>query len=66
MEKVIRDEPFTTDEGIIASQRGRRPYAANIELSALEMSWFNAMSRDLPIAGPMSMKPRSTYDVVSH
>ena len=45
MEKVIRDEPFTTDEGILHHSEGVDLMPANIELSALEMSLVNAMSR---------------------
>ena len=46
MEKVIRDEPFTTDEGILHHSEGVDLMPANIELSALEMSLVNAMSRE--------------------
>ena len=56
MEKVIRDEPFTTDEGILHHSEGVDLMPANIELSALEMSLVNAMSREftLPAWEPTS------------
>ena len=49
MEKVIRDEPFTTDEGILHHSEGVDLMPANIELSALEMSLVNAMSREFTL-----------------
>ena len=45
MEKVIRDEPFSVDEGILHHKEGVDLMPANIELSAMEMSLVNAMSR---------------------
>ena len=38
MEKVIRDEPFSVDEGILHHKEGVDLMPANIELSAMEMS----------------------------
>ena len=49
MEKVIRDEPFTTDEGIMHHIEGVDLMPANIELSALEMSLVTAMSREFTL-----------------
>ena len=46
MEKVIRDEPFSVDEGILHHKEGVDLMPANIELSAMEMSLVNAMSRE--------------------
>ena len=49
MEKVIRDEPFITDEGILHHSEGVDLMPANIELSALEVSLVNAMSREFTL-----------------
>ena len=49
MEKVIRDEPFSADEGILHHQEGVDLMPANIELSAMEMSLVNAMSREFTL-----------------
>ena len=49
MEKVIRDEPFSADEGILHHKEGVDLMPANIELSAMEMSLVNAMSREFTL-----------------
>lgn len=49
MEKVIRDEPFSVDEGILHHKEGVDLMPANIELSAMEMSLVNAMSREFTL-----------------
>ena len=63
MEKVIRDEPFTTDEGILHHSEGVDLMPANIELSALEMSLVNAMSREFTLRTYVNEVKRH-YDVV--
>ena len=47
MQAEIRDESVPWEEGIIHSGEGVDLLPANIELSGVEMSLFNAMSRDL-------------------
>ena len=49
MEKVIRDEPFSVDEGILHHKEGVDLMPANIELRAMEMSLVNAMSREFTL-----------------
>ena len=63
MEKVIRDEPFTTDEGILHHSEGVDLMPANIELSALEMSLVNAMSREFTLRTYIN-EAKKHYDVV--
>lgn len=63
MEKVIRDEPFTTDEGILHHSEGVDLMPANIELSALEMSLVNAMSREITLRTYVN-EAKKNYDVV--
>ena len=63
MEKVIRDEPFTTDEGILHHSEGVDLMPANIELSALEMSLVNAMSREFTLRTYVN-EAKKNYDVV--
>ena len=64
MEKVIRDEPFTTDEGILHHSEGVDLMPANIELSALEMSLVNAMSREFTLRTYVN-EAKKHYDVVA-
>lgn len=63
MEKVIRDEPFTTDEGILHHKEGVDLMPANIELSAMEMSWVNAMSREFTLRTYVN-EVKKNYDTV--
>ena len=63
MEKVIRDEPFTTDEGILHHSEGVDLMPANIELSALEMSLVNAMSREFTLKTYVN-EAKQHYDVI--
>lgn len=63
MEKVIRDEPFTTSEGILHHEEGVDLLPANIELSAMEMSFVNAMSREFTMRTYID-EAKKQYDVV--
>lgn len=63
MEKVIRDEPFTTSEGILHHKEGVDLLPANIELSAMEMSLVNAMSREFTMRTYID-EAKKQYDVV--
>jgi chromosome partitioning protein len=63
MGKIIRDEPFTTDEGILHHSEGVDLMPANIELSALEMSLVNAMSREFTLRTYVN-EAKKHYDVV--
>ena len=59
MEKEIRDEPFSVDEGILHHKEGVDLMPANIELSAMEMSLVNAMSREFTLR--TYLNPSSEY-----
>ena len=49
MEKTIRDEPFDFHEGILHHDEGVDLIPANIELSGMEMTLVNAMSREFTL-----------------
>ena len=49
MEKTIRDEPFDFHEGILHHDEGVDLIPANIELSGMEMTLVNAMSREFAL-----------------
>lgn len=46
LEKVIRDEPVLPQEGVLHNKEGIDLIPSNIELSGLEMTLVNAMSRE--------------------
>ena len=46
MQKVIRDEPMTAGEGILHQREGVDLVPSNLDLSAMEVSLVNAMSRE--------------------
>ena len=62
-EKVIRDEPFSVDEGILHHKEGVDLMPANIELSAMEMSLVNAMSREFTLRTYVN-EVKKNYDTV--
>ena len=49
MEKTIRDEPFDCHEGILHHDEGVDLIPANIELSGMEITLVNAMSREFTL-----------------
>ena len=63
MEKVIRDELFSVDEGILHHKEGVDLMPANIELSAMEMSLVNAMSREFTLRTYVN-EVKKNYDTV--
>lgn len=46
MKKILQDEPFVYNEGILHHKEGVDIIPTNIELSGMEMSLVNAMSRE--------------------
>lgn len=46
LSKVIQEESFTPEEGILHHEEGVALMPGNIELSAIEVSLVNAMSRE--------------------
>ena len=63
MGKIIRDEPFTADEGILHQSEGVDLMPANIELSDLEATLVNAMSREITLRTYVN-EAKKNYDVV--
>ena len=61
MTKVIRDEPFEPDEGILHHVEGVDLMPANIELSAMEVSLVNTMSREVVLRNYLS-EVKHKYD----
>ena len=46
MQKILQDEPFAYNEGILHHEEGENIIPTNIELSGMEISLVNAMSRE--------------------
>lgn len=63
MEKIIRDEPFRMDEGLLHHSEGVDLMPSNIELSALEMTLVNAMSREFTLRTYVN-EVKKDYDAV--
>ncbi len=59
----IMDEPLVSGEGIIHHEEGMDLLPANIELSGLEVTLVNAMSRELFLREYLEMV-RADYDVI--
>jgi chromosome partitioning protein len=54
MQKVIRDEPIGVSEGILHHDEGVDLIPANLELSGMEMTLVNAMSREFTLKNYLS------------
>lgn len=63
MEKIIRDEPYSVEDGILHHSEGVDLLPSNIELSAMEMTLVNAMSREFTLRSYMN-EAKKHYDVV--
>lgn len=63
MEKVIRDEPYSVEDGILRHSEGVDLLPSNIELSAMEMTLVNAMSREFTLRSYVN-ETKKHYDVV--
>ena len=63
MQAEIRDESVPWEEGIIHSGEGVDLLPANIELSGVEMSLFNAMSREQVLKSVLS-RVKENYDYI--
>ena len=61
--KIINDEPIDTQEGILHHEEGVDLLPCNIELSGLEVSLVNVMSRELVLREYISMI-RDSYDYI--
>ena len=63
MKKILQDEPFVYNEGILHHEEGVDIIPTNIELSGMEISLVNAMSREL-ILRSMVDRLREFYDYI--
>ena len=63
MTKIIMDEPIEPDEGILHHAEGVDLMPANIELSAMEVSLVNTMSREIVLRNYLS-EVRKSYDYI--
>ncbi len=63
MQAEIRDESVPWEEGIIHSSEGVDLLPANIELSGVEMSLFNAMSREQVLKSVLS-RVKENYNYI--
>ena len=63
MSKVIQDEPLEPDEGILHHSEGVDLLPANIELSAMEVSLVNTMSREVVLRNYLN-EIKHKYDYV--
>ena len=60
MKKILQDEPFVYNEGILHHKEGVDIIPTNIELSGMEISLVNAMSREQTLE--LMAKELSQYD----
>lgn len=63
MEKVIRDEPYSVEDGILHHSEGVDLLPSSIELSAMEMTLVNAMSREFTLRAYVN-EVKKHYDTV--
>lgn len=63
MSKVIMDEPVSPDEGILRHKEGVDLMPANIELSAMEVSLVNTISREIVLRSYLN-EIKGSYDYV--
>ena len=63
LQRVIDDRPIENEMGIIQHQEGVDLLPSNIELSGLEISLFNVMSREFILKGYVD-EVRSNYDYI--
>lgn len=63
MERIIHDEPSKAKEGILRHAEGVDLVPANIELSGMEMTLVNAMSREFTMKSYLS-ELRKDYDYI--
>ena len=63
MERVIRDEPYDCHEGILHHDEGVDLVPTNIELSGMEITLVNAMSREFTLKNCLS-ELKKEYDYI--
>ncbi len=63
MQNILRDKPFDPKEGILRHEEGVDLMPANIELSGMEVSLVNAMSRETVLKQYLDMVKKN-YDYI--
>ena len=63
MEKVVNDEPWESDEGILHHEEGVDFLPANIELAGMETTLVNMMSRETILRQYID-RVRERYDFI--
>ena len=63
MQNILRDKPFDPKEGILRHEEGVDLMPANIELSGMEVSLVNAMSRETVLKQYLDMVKKD-YDYI--
>lgn len=63
MEKIIRDEPLVLEDGMLHHEEGIDLMPANIELSGMEITLVNAMSREFTLKSYVS-EVKKNYDYI--
>lgn len=63
MNRLIRDEPLDCHEGIVRHEEGVALIPSNIELSGMEMTLVNAMSREFTLKSYLS-EIKKNYDYI--
>ena len=61
MEKIIADKPITPSEGILEHREGVHLLPANIELSSMEVTLVNTMSRETVLRQYLSLVGKVNY-----
>ncbi len=61
MEKIITDKPITPSEGILEHREGVHLMPANIELSSMEVTLVNTMSRETVLRQYLSLVGKVNY-----
>lgn len=65
MKKILQDEPFVYNEGILHHKEGVDIIPTNIELSGMEISLVNAMSREQTLKLYLSDLKTGGYEMIS-
>ena len=63
MKKILQDEPFVYNEGILHNEEGVDIIPTNIELSGMEISLVNVMSRELVLRTYIEQQ-KERYDYI--
>lgn len=64
MEKVITDTPLEQREGILQHHEGVDLLPANIELSGMEVSLVNVMSREIVLKQYLLLNKKEYFELI--